>query len=274
MFSLFCVLSSRMSGQRVKFLLSETDLLEGVHAETESDSVPVFTPEPQPALQAAQHPLHFTHSNPTTSAHSASANSALPHTGDKNSSIAESENPPDTPSALQRHRSESPRSVLGHAHFADSTDHTCNRTQTTQTTQTSAGTPTPPSQSDAFKLTALTALCSSSTPTATATATETETSGMPCKQDSVPASARAAQAAPDSTSTRARVRTPSASQRPAFGSVGEFVRWSAGNREISTLLIANNGIAAVKAMRSIRHWAYETLRNEHAIRSALSLNPY
>lgn len=31
------------------------------------------------------------------------------------------------------------------------------------------------------------------------------------------------------------------------------------------VLVANNGIAAVKCMRSIRRWAYEMFRNEKAI---------
>lgn len=38
-----------------------------------------------------------------------------------------------------------------------------------------------------------------------------------------------------------------------------------GSRVIQKVLIANNGIGAVKAIISIRRWAYETLDNEHAV---------
>lgn len=46
----------------------------------------------------------------------------------------------------------------------------------------------------------------------------------------------------------------------------EFVRRFGGKKVINKVLIANNGIAAVKCMRSIRRWAYEIFRNERAIR--------
>ena len=39
------------------------------------------------------------------------------------------------------------------------------------------------------------------------------------------------------------------------------------------MLIANNGIAAVKCMRSIRRWAYEVFRNERAIKFAVMYTP-
>ncbi|XP_045594879.2 acetyl-CoA carboxylase isoform X3 [Procambarus clarkii] len=44
----------------------------------------------------------------------------------------------------------------------------------------------------------------------------------------------------------------------------EFVRKFGGKKVITRILIANNGIAAVKCMRSIRKWAYEVFRNDHA----------
>ena len=46
----------------------------------------------------------------------------------------------------------------------------------------------------------------------------------------------------------------------------EFVRRFDGRKVINKILIANNGIAAVKCMRSIRRWSYEIFRNERAIR--------
>lgn len=56
--------------------------------------------------------------------------------------------------------------------------------------------------------------------------------------------------------------------------------WLCDTEEVSQLspclpqvLIANNGIAAVKCMRSIRRWAYEMFRNERAIRFVVMVTP-
>ncbi len=42
---------------------------------------------------------------------------------------------------------------------------------------------------------------------------------------------------------------------------------------ISQILIANNGIAAVKCMRSIRRWSYEMFRQENAIKFVAMVTP-
>lgn len=42
---------------------------------------------------------------------------------------------------------------------------------------------------------------------------------------------------------------------------------------IEKVLIANNGIAAVKCMRSIRRWTYELFGNERAIRFVAMVTP-
>jgi acetyl-CoA carboxylase/biotin carboxylase 1 len=39
------------------------------------------------------------------------------------------------------------------------------------------------------------------------------------------------------------------------------------------VLIANNGIAAVKCMRSIRRWSYEVFKNERIIKFAVMYTP-
>lgn len=39
------------------------------------------------------------------------------------------------------------------------------------------------------------------------------------------------------------------------------------------VLIANNGIAAVKCMRSIRRWSYEVFRNDRAIKFVAMVTP-
>uniref|UniRef100_A0A3P8VEW1 Biotin carboxylase-like N-terminal domain-containing protein n=1 Tax=Cynoglossus semilaevis TaxID=244447 RepID=A0A3P8VEW1_CYNSE len=56
-------------------------------------------------------------------------------------------------------------------------------------------------------------------------------------------------------------------------SPAEFVKRFGGNKVIEKVLIANNGIAAVKCMRSIRRWAYEMFRNERAIRFVVMVTP-
>lgn len=51
-----------------------------------------------------------------------------------------------------------------------------------------------------------------------------------------------------------------------FKSVEEFVEFSGGDHAIKKILIANNGIGAVKAIRSIRRWAFETFGNDRVVR--------
>nr|XP_024218668.1 acetyl-CoA carboxylase 1 [Halyomorpha halys] len=53
----------------------------------------------------------------------------------------------------------------------------------------------------------------------------------------------------------------------------EFVRRFKGTKVINKVLIANNGIAAVKCMRSIRRWSYEMFKNERAIRFVVMVTP-
>jgi hypothetical protein len=61
--------------------------------------------------------------------------------------------------------------------------------------------------------------------------------------------------------------------RVVMQSVDEFVQKYGGNRVIKTVLIANNGIAAVKCMRSIRRWSYEVFHDERAIKFAVMYTP-
>ncbi|ELR23464.1 acetylCoA carboxylase [Acanthamoeba castellanii str. Neff] len=60
---------------------------------------------------------------------------------------------------------------------------------------------------------------------------------------------------------------------PQFASVGEFVQWSGGDRVIERVLVANNGIAAVKAIRSIRKWAFEVFGNERTVQFVAMATP-
>ena len=46
-----------------------------------------------------------------------------------------------------------------------------------------------------------------------------------------------------------------------------------GGRVIEKVLIANNGVAAVKAIRSIRRWAYEVFGDERAISFVVMATP-
>lgn len=52
-----------------------------------------------------------------------------------------------------------------------------------------------------------------------------------------------------------------------FASVKDFVESSGGNHAIGKVLVANNGIGATKAIRSIRKWAFETFGDERAVRT-------
>lgn len=47
--------------------------------------------------------------------------------------------------------------------------------------------------------------------------------------------------------------------------VSDFVNYSGGDHAIQKVLIANNGIGATKAIRSIRRWSYETFGNERMV---------
>ncbi|KAJ5103088.1 Acetyl-CoA carboxylase [Penicillium argentinense] len=56
-------------------------------------------------------------------------------------------------------------------------------------------------------------------------------------------------------------------------SVKDFVAEHGGHSVITSVLIANNGIAAVKEIRSVRKWAYETFGNERAIQFTVMATP-
>src|SRR5262249_19489313 len=55
--------------------------------------------------------------------------------------------------------------------------------------------------------------------------------------------------------------------------MADFVKLMSGSTPISRVLIANNGIAAVKAIRSIKKWAYETLGSDKVIEFVAMATP-
>ncbi|KAL1945115.1 hypothetical protein VTO73DRAFT_2735 [Trametes versicolor] len=57
------------------------------------------------------------------------------------------------------------------------------------------------------------------------------------------------------------------------GPVSDFVKQNGGHTVITKVLIANNGIAAVKEIRSIRQWSYETFGTERAIEFTVMATP-
>ncbi|KAF0496183.1 acetyl-CoA carboxylase [Gigaspora margarita] len=57
------------------------------------------------------------------------------------------------------------------------------------------------------------------------------------------------------------------------GNVREFVENHNGHTVITKILIANNGIAAVKEIRSVRKWAYETFGDERTIEFTVMATP-
>lgn len=55
--------------------------------------------------------------------------------------------------------------------------------------------------------------------------------------------------------------------------VRDFVKDNGGHTVITKVLIANNGIAAVKEIRSVRQWSYETFGRERAIEFTVMATP-
>ena len=60
-----------------------------------------------------------------------------------------------------------------------------------------------------------------------------------------------------------------------FPTVANYVQELGGNKGIviEKILIANNGVAAVKAIRSIRRWAYDVFGDEKAITFVVMATP-
>lgn len=55
--------------------------------------------------------------------------------------------------------------------------------------------------------------------------------------------------------------------------VRDFCQARGGHSPITKVLIANNGMAAVKAIRSIRKWSYETFGTERAVSFTVMATP-
>jgi acetyl-CoA carboxylase/biotin carboxylase 1 len=62
-------------------------------------------------------------------------------------------------------------------------------------------------------------------------------------------------------------------ENAASSKVKDFVSTHDGHTVITNVLIANNGIAAVKEIRSVRKWAYETFGDEKAIQFTVMATP-
>ncbi|KII85890.1 hypothetical protein PLICRDRAFT_44314 [Plicaturopsis crispa FD-325 SS-3] len=62
-------------------------------------------------------------------------------------------------------------------------------------------------------------------------------------------------------------------EKAAPGRVTDFVKENGGHTVITKVLIANNGIAAVKEIRSIRQWSYETFGAERAVEFTVMATP-
>lgn len=60
-----------------------------------------------------------------------------------------------------------------------------------------------------------------------------------------------------------------------FSTVQSYVQQLGGDKSvvIEKVLIANNGVAAVKAIRSMRKWAYEVFGDERAIKFVVMATP-
>lgn len=76
--------------------------------------------------------------------------------------------------------------------------------------------------------------------------------------------------APNSPDFRNAPESPSmnlrdTAQQHKYKLVEGFVESHGGTRVIQRVLVANNGIAAVKEIRSVRKWAYETFGNDRVV---------
>jgi acetyl-CoA carboxylase / biotin carboxylase 1 len=73
--------------------------------------------------------------------------------------------------------------------------------------------------------------------------------------------------------THTRIISPKFHRR--FPTVAAYVAELGGNKSfvIEKVLVANNGVAAVKAIRSMRRWAYEVFGNERAISFVVMATP-
>ncbi|KAJ3053083.1 acetyl-coenzyme-A carboxylase [Rhizophlyctis rosea] len=67
--------------------------------------------------------------------------------------------------------------------------------------------------------------------------------------------------------------SPTSTPTSAPSAVRDFVLRCRGHTPITKVLIANNGMAAVKAIRSIRKWSYETFGDERAIQFTAMCTP-
>lgn len=61
--------------------------------------------------------------------------------------------------------------------------------------------------------------------------------------------------------------------RKYYGSIAEYCNFLGGTKIIERVLVANNGIAAVKCIRSIRHWAYDLFRDERIVKFICMATP-
>ena len=50
-----------------------------------------------------------------------------------------------------------------------------------------------------------------------------------------------------------------------WSSVDDYVNFCEGTHAIKKILIANNGIGATKAIKSLRRWSYETFGDERMV---------
>lgn len=79
-----------------------------------------------------------------------------------------------------------------------------------------------------------------------------------------------------SSSTKGKTRNElSNNTHRRFSTVASYVKELGGDKAhvIEKVLIANNGVGAVKAIRSMRQWAYEVFGDEKAIQFVVMATP-
>ena len=58
-----------------------------------------------------------------------------------------------------------------------------------------------------------------------------------------------------------------------FSTIEEYIHFTKGTYLIKKILVANNGIAAIKFIRSIKIWSYNTFNNEKMIKFVSMVSP-
>jgi len=93
------------------------------------------------------------------------------------------------------------------------------------------------------------------------------------RRSAVEAAARGREARREATAAPEAAEAGAVEEKAPSDPIGQYVAERGGNRAIRKVLIANNGMAATKAIMSMRHWTYLTCGNSSAIQLVALATP-